>query len=176
MNTDNTDSDSETELISDIRETLNLENLPSLLKSKRKIIREARFSPISRPSASETSDLHPSISENIANNTMANPNNSVASNVASVVNQNILADKSEINLLLNAIPNYFPGDNLSIFINEVDNLINHLSNRLTGDLGYIVSFSIRSKVKGDARDFLAYQNATQWPEIRAALLSKYGDQ
>lgn len=88
----------------------------------------------------------------------------------------IMPDKSEIQLLMQAIPEYHPGNNLSIFINEVDNLINHLEGRLTTDLAYVVSFSIRSKIKGDARDLIAYKNATQWVDIRNALLRKYGDQ
>src|ERR1700712_2758987 len=86
-------------------------------------------------------------------------------------------ERSEVQLLLQAIPEYHPDhNNLSVFIQEVDNLAEYLQNRLTPDLVYAVNFSIRSKIKGDARDFITYQNATQWSEIRTALLSKYGDQ
>lgn len=84
--------------------------------------------------------------------------------------------KDEIQMLLHAIPEYSPGQNLSIFINEVDNLFTHLNTRLSPDLHYLVNFSIRSKIKGDARNFIAYQNATEWPLIRQSLLQKYGDQ
>ena len=87
-----------------------------------------------------------------------------------------ITNKSEIFLLVQALPEYHPGLNLSLFINEVDNLVNHLKDRLTVDLVYILNCSIRSKVKGEARDFLAYNNATDWPEIRKTLLQKYGDQ
>lgn len=103
---------------------------------------------------------------------MSLPSNSAASAPPAV----LIPDKNELQLLIHAIPEYRPGDNLSIFINEVDNLTKHLQGRLTPDLAYVVGFSIRSKIKGDARDFLAYQNATEWPEIRNALLRKYGDQ
>src|SRR6195952_2720864 len=84
--------------------------------------------------------------------------------------------RNEVQLLLQAIPEYSPGQNLSIFINEVDNLTQHLNKRLTADLVYVVNFNIRSKIKGDARDYISHQNATEWHEIRAALLQKYGDQ
>src|SRR6195952_31131 len=84
--------------------------------------------------------------------------------------------RNEVQLLLQAIPEYSPGQNLSILINEVDNLTQHLNKRLTADLVYVVNFNIRSKIKGDARDYISHQNATEWHEIRAALLQKYGDQ
>lgn len=90
--------------------------------------------------------------------------------------QKAILDKSEIQLLIHAIPEYHPGDNLSIFINEVDNLIDHLTNRLTPDLEYILNFNIRSKIKAEARDFLAFQNIISWADIRLSLLRKYGDQ
>ena len=88
------------------------------------------------------------------------------------------ANKSEIQMLLNAIPEYYPGQNLALFINEVDGLITHLNNtnKLTPDLSYIVNFSIRSKIKAEARDFIAHQGSVEWPDIRKSLLQKYGDQ
>lgn len=55
---------------------------------------------------------------------------------------NVTFEKAEINLLVNAIPEYHPGENLSIFINEVDNLLEHLQGRLTPDLAYLLQFSI----------------------------------
>lgn len=84
--------------------------------------------------------------------------------------------KNEIQLLMNAIPEYSPGANLSVFLTEVDNLVIHLDNRLSPDLTYILNFSIRSKIKGEARDFIAHHGATLWSDIRKALLQKYGDQ
>lgn len=99
-------------------------------------------------------------------NKMSNP---------SVKTPSTTPQKDEIRILLSAIPEYRPGDNLSIFINEVDNLLNYLETRLTPDVQYIVNFTIRSKIKNEARDFLAYNNANDWPEIRALLLQKYGD-
>ncbi|KAK4885763.1 hypothetical protein RN001_002034 [Aquatica leii] len=103
--------------------------------------------------------------------------NNLNSNVVNKPTQPIhVPDKNKIQLLMQAIPEYFPGNNLSIFIKEVDNLLNHLRDRLTPDLQYVVFFSIRSKIKEDARDYIAYANATQWTEIRTSLLRKYGDQ
>ena len=90
--------------------------------------------------------------------------------------QIIMADKSEIQLLLHALPEFSPGQNLSIFTSEVDNLLQHLEGRVSPDLLYLVNFSIRSKIKGDARDYVAHQNATEWKTIRNALIQKYGDQ
>lgn len=84
--------------------------------------------------------------------------------------------KSELSSLIYAIPEYESGQNLSIFINEVENLLIHVTNRLTPDLAYLLSFSIRSKIKGEARDFISYQSCTTWEEIKQALLTKYGDQ
>lgn len=85
-------------------------------------------------------------------------------------------NREEVGLLIKAIPEYSPGDNLSIFINEVDALNKHLQNRLTSDLVYIFNSNIRSKIRGEARDYIAYQNASNWDDIRKCLLQKYGDQ
>ena len=85
-------------------------------------------------------------------------------------------EKHEIQLLINTLPEYYPGQNLALFINEVDNLCTHLANRLTPDLVYVVNCSIRSKIKGEARDFISYQGLIEWVEIRKSLLQKYGDQ
>lgn len=84
--------------------------------------------------------------------------------------------RQDIQLLLNSIPEFSPGRNLSIFINEVDNLCAHLQGRLTPDLQFCLNFSIRSKILNEARDFIAFQNATEWSTIRRALLQRYGDQ
>lgn len=132
-----------------LNESIN-EQTSNKLKTNR--LKENRFSPITRK--------------------MSNPENLGAGIPAA----NLITNSQEIQLLMNAIPEYHPGQNLSIFINEVDNLLRHLQNRLSPDLVYVVGFNIRSKIKGEARDFIAYQNATDWPEIRAALLQKYGDQ
>lgn len=84
--------------------------------------------------------------------------------------------KGELQILLNAIPEFGPRDNLSIFISEVDNLALHLNNKLNSDQLYIFNFSIRSKIKGEAREYVQYEDARDWPSIRSALLRKYGDQ
>lgn len=84
--------------------------------------------------------------------------------------------RQDIQLLLNSIPEFSPEKNLSIFINEVDNLVAHLHGRLTTDLEFCLNFSIRSKILNEARDFISFQNATDWPSIRRALLQRYGDQ
>lgn len=88
----------------------------------------------------------------------------------------LLPDKTELQLLINSIPEFYPGLNLSIFITEVDRLINHLEGRLTPEYKYILDCNIRSKIKGEARDFLSYQDANDWGDIRKCLLQRFGDQ
>ncbi|POS82905.1 hypothetical protein EPUL_005149 [Erysiphe pulchra] len=90
------------------------------------------------------------------------------------INDNM--SRQDLQLLLNSIPEFSPGKNLSIFINEVDNLISHLHGRINPDLEFCLNFSIRSKILNEARDFISFQNAKDWPSIRRALLQRYGDQ
>lgn len=149
-----------------------------------KILRSKSFSPYS--TRSKSSETKKSQSEDntvsflanltkIPQLTMSTNQNTNSTNVGT---QNVVQvpQKNELQMLLNALPEFSPGQNLSIFIKEVDNLLNHLINRLTPDLQYIVDFSIRSKIHGEARDYIAYQDASNWTSIRAALLQKYGDQ
>lgn len=107
-------------------------------------------------------------------------NNQTSSNVIPTEVTNVIPtevmSRQDLQLLLNSIPEYSPGQNLSIFINEVDNLLLHLQGRLNPDLNYAFNFSIRSKLKNEARDFIAFQNASDWPTIRRVLLQRYGDQ
>lgn len=90
------------------------------------------------------------------------------------INDNM--SRQDLQLLLNSIPEFSPGKNLSIFINEVDNLISHLHGRLNTDLEFCLNFAIRSRILNEARDFISFQNAKDWPSIRRALLQRYGDQ
>lgn len=163
---------SEVELIADKDEDLDLPK--STFKLQRSfVLKNSRFSPIARPETSEMPN-----NSNVPQNLGLPPPPQIpvapAQNT-NTANSNML-DKSEINLLMNAIPEYYPGNSLSIFINEVDYLVRHLQGRLSNDLAYVVSFSIRSKIKGEARDLIAFQNANDWPDIKRALLNKYGDQ
>ncbi|KAF5283977.1 hypothetical protein FQR65_LT13669 [Abscondita terminalis] len=80
-------------------------------------------------------------------------------------------DKTELQLLLKAIPEYQPGYNLSIFITEVDNLLEHLKGRLSNDLIYVVEYTVRSKLTGEATDFIAYQNVRDWLNIKTFLIT-----
>lgn len=98
------------------------------------------------------------------------------SQVKKMENSDSTPNRSELQLLIQAIPEFHPGQSLSVFINEIDNLLRHLNRRLTPDLTYILNVNIRSKIKGDARDFISYQNAVEWFDIRKVLLQKYGDQ
>ena len=84
-------------------------------------------------------------------------------------------EKHDFQLLIHTIPEYHAGENLSIFINEVDALLNHLTGRLTPDLEYILNSSIKSKIKGDAREYLANCDAGDWSAIRKALLQRFGE-
>lgn len=162
------DSDSNIEIIADKEEDLSfLQNF----KFKSCYLKKARFEPFSKTNISNMP-----LSLNNTENPPTNAAASAAGNSSGPPQINMITDKSELNMLLNAIPEYFPGNNLSIFITEVDSLINHLRGRLSTDLTYVVDFAIRNKIKGDARDFVAYQNAIAWDDIKTALLNKYGDQ
>ena len=163
-------SDCEAELIAEDLDTLDLgiEELQyqaDILRQKPNVyLRKPRFNLDKMPN--ETQNLTQSLSHL---NLSQNQGEGSSTNSSDI-------PRNEIQLLLQAIPEYFPGQNLSIFINEVDNLTQHLNKRLTADLVYVVNFTIRSKIKGDAREYISHQNATEWHEIRAALLQKYGDQ
>lgn len=132
---------------------------PNLLKVKNKhILSENRFSPKYKMMASGSTQQ--------TQNTVPLPQNAAPTAI----------NKTEMQLLMHAIPEYLPGHNLSIFIQEIDKLHEHLNGRLTPDLEYIFSCTIRSKIKNEARDYISFQNANDWNEIRVALLQKYGDQ
>ncbi|KAL3269040.1 hypothetical protein HHI36_008123 [Cryptolaemus montrouzieri] len=163
----------EIELIAADLETLNLgttqvrrNNSPDL-KIKSHPLRKARFSLINYERIQEETLPEMSLNQSQTNSTPIP--SGTTSNLEPL-------SRNDIQLLLQSIPEYFPGENLSIFVNEVDNLCKHLECRLNADLVYVVNFSIRSKIKGEARDFLSFQNATNWPSIRRVLLQKYGDQ
>jgi len=65
----------------------------------------------------------------------------------------------ELQMHLNVLPSLEPGYNLSIFITEVDNFFNHLGNRLTTDLLYIIALSDQKPVQiGSPIDHIYYQN------------------
>lgn len=103
-------------------------------------------------------------------------NGQTSSDLNTVVTEVVTMPRQDVQLLLNSIPEFSPGQNLYIFINEIDNLISHLQGRLNPDLTNTLNFKIRSKIRGEARDFISFQNATYWTSIRRALLQKYGDQ
>ncbi|KAK4875074.1 hypothetical protein RN001_011496 [Aquatica leii] len=83
---------------------------------------------------------------------------------------------NEITALTNTLPEFYPNSNLSTFITAVDNLIKFVHNKLTLTQIYVFNVSILSKIKAEARDYLNFQNETEWPGIKQALLRKYGDQ
>lgn len=83
---------------------------------------------------------------------------------------------SELTALTNTLPEFYPGGNLSTFINAVDNLIRFLDKKLTPSQVYLFNVSVLAKVKNEARDYLNFHNETEWSGIRNALLRKYGDQ
>lgn len=85
-------------------------------------------------------------------------------------------NRGELDSLLGALPKYEPGGNLSVFISEVDEFTAFIDGKLTDSLAYVVRMNLKSKIQGEARDFIAHHNATTWPAIRATLLARYGDQ
>lgn len=104
------------------------------------------------------------------------PRNDLSDSEDDEIEVNMPPTKGELQMLLSAIPEFTTGQNLSIFIKETDNLIHYLRNRLTPDLKYLVEVTIRSKIKGEPRDYISNQGAKTWRKIRRALLTKYGEQ
>lgn len=88
----------------------------------------------------------------------------------------LLMQNNDVTSLTSMLPEFKPTDNLSTFINAVDNLASFLEQKLTPNQCYIFHLAVLSKIKEGARDYLNFHNKTQWPDIRAALLQKYGDQ
>lgn len=84
---------------------------------------------------------------------------------------------TDINNLFNTLPEYSPEANLSTFVNSVDNLFLFLQTQnITEVQTYIANCHVLSKVKGEARDFLNLHKKQNWPDVKVALLQKYGDQ
>lgn len=88
----------------------------------------------------------------------------------------VLSEK-ELTFLINLLPEFKPGENLALFINRVDELTNAINLESAGDLyKFMLYQGIKSKIKGDAADFVSYFNCKDWQEIKTNLLTKYGDQ
>lgn len=88
-------------------------------------------------------------------------------------------DQSELRLILSGLPKFGPGQNLNLFLNEVDRALKHLRPKLVlhPELNYAFSLHLRcNKIEGEARDYLACLNLDSWDQIRAALINRYGDQ
>ncbi|KAL3273386.1 hypothetical protein HHI36_014833 [Cryptolaemus montrouzieri] len=127
----------EIELIAADLETLNLgttqvrtNNSPDL-KIKSHPLRKARFSLINYERIQEETLPEMSLNQSQTNSTPIP--SGTTSNLEPL-------SRNDIQLLLQSIPEYFPGENLSIFVNEVDNLCKHLEGRLNADLVYVVNF------------------------------------
>ncbi|KAL3272322.1 hypothetical protein HHI36_024335 [Cryptolaemus montrouzieri] len=113
----------EIELIAADLETLNLgttqvrtNNSPDL-KIKSHPLRKARFSLINYERIQEETLPEMSLNQSQTNSTPIP--SGTTSNLEPL-------SRNDIQLLLQSIPEYFPGENLSIFVNEVDNLCKHL--------------------------------------------------
>ena len=101
-----------------------------------------------------------------SNETMATANQTVG----------ILTEK-ELTMLISFLPEFLPGQNLALFINRVEELINAINLESANALySYILLQGIKSRIKGDAANFVSYFNCKTWDEIKKVLLSKYGDQ
>ncbi|KAL3279610.1 hypothetical protein HHI36_017116 [Cryptolaemus montrouzieri] len=117
---------SEIELIAADLETPNLgttqvrtNNSPDL-KIKSHPLRKARFSLIIYERIQEETLPEMSLNQSQTNSTPIP--SGTTSNLEPL-------SRNDIQLLLQSIPEYFPGENLSIFVNEVDNLCKHLEGR-----------------------------------------------
>lgn len=78
--------------------------------------------------------------------------------------------------LINSLPEYSPGANLSTFVTSVESLLTHLHGKLLPNQAFVFNTLVLSKIKDGARDFLSFHGKTGWPEIKIALLERYGDQ
>ena len=110
----------------------------------------------------------------LLNLNMSQEGNSTLNNT-STMNQNLEVEKSDLQVLINTLPDFQPGSNLALFISKVDSVCNHLENRLTLDQSFALNCAIISKIKGEAADFISYQGSTLWSEVRTLLRERYGD-
>lgn len=84
--------------------------------------------------------------------------------------------KMELKVLSDTLPIFEPGGNLSIFITEVDRLMRFAEGKLDDGQKYLLGGIIRNKIRGEARNTIAFQGDEDWTAIKAALLARYGDQ
>lgn len=106
---------------------------------------------------------------------MSNPAVSVPHPQNSLPAINLITE-SEFRLLISTIPSWEPGNNLAHFITSVERLIEHLKQRLSPTLSFVLNNTIRLKIQGEANNFLSCVNAETWDEIKSHLLQRYGDQ
>lgn len=139
-----------------------IDNLANNLKLRSKQLKANRFIPQYKMSMPNVSKISHATSDD-------GPGNNSATALIPISDR-------EIQMLLGTIPEYHPGGNLSLFIQKVDKLLEYLSGRLTPTLAYIVQDTIQLKIKGEAENFIACLNPSNWDDIRSALLRKYGDQ
>ena len=78
-------------------------------------------------------------------------------------------DRPTLLALLGNIQKYAPGQNLNTFIRQVDTLMKFLQGKLTPNSEFLVNFSIKLKILGEA------QWEADWESVRRVLLQKYGD-
>lgn len=78
----------------------------------------------------------------------------------------------KIQMLLGTIPEYFPGGNLSLFIQKVDKLMRHLAGRLTPTLDYIVQDTIQLRIKAEAETYIVCLNLNTWEESKKCFIKK----
>lgn len=84
--------------------------------------------------------------------------------------------KMELKVLSDTLPIFEPGGNLSIFIKEVDRLMRFADGKLDDGQKYLLGGIIRNKIRGEARNTIAFHGDENWAQMKAALLARYGDQ
>lgn len=84
--------------------------------------------------------------------------------------------ENEFRIVTQTLCEWQPGNNLAHFIAEVDELINYCEGKLSPSLQFALNKIIRSKIRGEAGDFLSCVNADGWDRIKTHLLQRYGDQ
>jgi len=130
LNSEPENSD-EIELIAENLENLDLGarqvqlNYSSDLKIRSHTLRKSRFPLINYERIKEET-LTEIMSQNQNQASSIQVPSGTSSNPSGTTSSLEPLSRNDIQLLLQSIPEYYPGENLSIFINEVDNLCTHL--------------------------------------------------
>jgi len=84
-------------------------------------------------------------------------------------------DKVELKMIVESLPSFAPGDNLSLFISEIESFLEYVKDKLTEAQTYLVGQALKAKIKGAARNIINFENANTWPLIKKVLIGQFGE-